>query len=147
MKIYLDVCCLNRPFDDQTQDRVHLESEAIITVLEHCENKDWFLVSSEIIDLEVAQIPDRNRQQSVYAFLALHQDFIEVSQAIECRTIEIQKMSFDAYDAMHIACAESSAADVFLTTDDSLLKKAVRNRENIKIRVANPIMWIAEVLV
>jgi len=25
MKIYLDVCCLNRPFDDQVQDRVRLE--------------------------------------------------------------------------------------------------------------------------
>jgi hypothetical protein len=26
MKIYLDVCCLNRPFDDQMQDRVRLAS-------------------------------------------------------------------------------------------------------------------------
>jgi hypothetical protein len=26
-RIYLDVCCLNRPFDDQTQARIHLEAE------------------------------------------------------------------------------------------------------------------------
>ena len=146
MKIYLDVCCLNRPFDDQTQDRVHLESESIITILEHCERKDWLLVSSEVIDFEVARISDINRRQEVYAFLALCRDFIEICQSIEARAKELQKMSFAAYDALHIACAEESAADVFLTTDDSLFKKALQNRENIKIRVANPIMWIAEVL-
>jgi hypothetical protein len=26
-RISLDVCCLNRPFDDQSIDRIHLESE------------------------------------------------------------------------------------------------------------------------
>lgn len=33
MIVYLDNCCYNRPFDDQTQERVHLESEAILTIL------------------------------------------------------------------------------------------------------------------
>ena len=28
MKIYLDVCCLNRPFDDHGQAKIYLESEA-----------------------------------------------------------------------------------------------------------------------
>ena len=32
MKIYLDNCCFNRPFDDQTQERIHLESEAILMI-------------------------------------------------------------------------------------------------------------------
>ena len=33
MAIYLDTCCLNRPFDDQTQDRIRLEAEAVILIL------------------------------------------------------------------------------------------------------------------
>ncbi|MDF2439948.1 MAG: hypothetical protein JWN98_932 [Abditibacteriota bacterium] len=37
MKIYLDVCCLKRPFDDQGQDRIHLESEAVLLILAHVE--------------------------------------------------------------------------------------------------------------
>ncbi|MBE2197400.1 MAG: hypothetical protein IAE79_02240 [Anaerolinea sp.] len=27
MRVYLDVCCLNRPFDDQSQERIQLEAE------------------------------------------------------------------------------------------------------------------------
>lgn len=30
MIIYLDNCCYNRPFDDQTQERIHLESERFV---------------------------------------------------------------------------------------------------------------------
>jgi hypothetical protein len=30
LRIYLDACCLNRPFDDQTQERIRLESEAVL---------------------------------------------------------------------------------------------------------------------
>lgn len=41
LQIYLDVCCLNRPFDDQRQDRVRLESEAILLILAHCEAGGW----------------------------------------------------------------------------------------------------------
>ena len=37
MKVNLDACCLNRPFDDQTQIRIYLESEAVLTILYRCE--------------------------------------------------------------------------------------------------------------
>jgi len=39
MLVYLDVCCLNRPFDDQSQDRIHLESEAVLLILERCQSQ------------------------------------------------------------------------------------------------------------
>ncbi len=32
-QIYLDVCCLNRPFDDQRQDRIRLEADAVLLIL------------------------------------------------------------------------------------------------------------------
>jgi len=38
MKIYLATCCLNRPFDDQRQPRVRLESEAVTLILEKTHN-------------------------------------------------------------------------------------------------------------
>jgi len=42
MKVYLDACCLNRPFDDQTQDCIHLETEAIVLILNRLEKwSDW----------------------------------------------------------------------------------------------------------
>ncbi len=49
-------------------------------------------------------------------------------------------------DAIHLACAESAEVDVFLTTDDRLLKKAKRIGKILKVRVANPVHWLMEVL-
>ena len=58
MKIYLDVCCFNRPFDDQLQDRVHLESEAVLSILNHSQVSNWVLIGSEAVDSEISKIPD-----------------------------------------------------------------------------------------
>jgi hypothetical protein len=33
MKLYLDSCCYNRPYDDQTQERIHLEGEAVLAII------------------------------------------------------------------------------------------------------------------
>ncbi len=33
MRLYLDACCLNRPFDDQGQARIRFESNAVVTIL------------------------------------------------------------------------------------------------------------------
>ena len=58
MKVYLDVCCFNRPFDDHAQDRVRLESEAVLTILEHTQSRMWAIIGSEVIDIEISKIPD-----------------------------------------------------------------------------------------
>jgi len=44
MNIYLDNCCFNRPFDDQSNQRIHLESETVKAILKQCEQKFWFLI-------------------------------------------------------------------------------------------------------
>lgn len=70
LKIYLDVCCLNRPFDNQTQDRIHLESEAILSVLNPSQNSNWDIVGSEAIDIEIAKMPDNEKKLRL---ISLHQ--------------------------------------------------------------------------
>jgi len=60
MRIYLDVCCLNRPFDD-----IRLESEAVVTILSHISDKKWQMISSEIIDFEISRTPDPDRRMKV----------------------------------------------------------------------------------
>jgi len=57
MRIYLDVCCLNRPFDDNAQDRIRLESEAVLAVLKRHQDRSWSLLGSEVINFEISQIP------------------------------------------------------------------------------------------
>jgi hypothetical protein len=62
VKVYLDVCCLCRPFDDQTINRIHLEAEAIKEILMRC-TQDWTLVTSDAVSFEISRIPDRTRMK------------------------------------------------------------------------------------
>ena len=61
------------------------------------------------------------------------------------RALELETIGFDTYDALHIACAEKAEVDVFLTTDDKLLRKSLREREKIRVEVANPLKWLIEI--
>jgi hypothetical protein len=58
MKIYLDTCCLSRPFDDQTQERIKLESEAVLVVLARFERGDWEWFGSDVLMDEIDQMRD-----------------------------------------------------------------------------------------
>lgn len=121
MKIYLDVCCLNRPFDDQTQDRIRLESEAVLTILSRCQSGEWQLVGSQFIEFEISKIPDGERRQKVSILARLAGLKVLVDEEIRRYAIELQNLGFKPFDALHIASAEKGNTDVFLTTDDSLL--------------------------
>jgi len=144
MKIYLDVCCLNRPFDDRTQDRIRIESEAVLTILNRCMD-DWILVGSEVIDYEISKIPDEERRRKVEILASISREKVIVDDNIVKRALEIEKIGLRPIDALHTACAEKSA-DVMLTTDDDIVKKVKANRNLIKVKVENPVRWLMEVL-
>lgn len=145
MKIYLDVCCLNRPFDDQSQERIRLESEAVITILGR--GKTLTLLTSEILDLEVSKIPDEDRRHKVTLLSSISKMNIVIDDEIIGRAKELSKMGFKSFDAFHIACAESGQADILLTTDDDLLKKATSHRKLLKVKIKNPVKWLMEDLI
>ncbi|MBF0471939.1 MAG: hypothetical protein HQL48_11285 [Gammaproteobacteria bacterium] len=69
MQIYLDNCCLNRPFDDQSHLRIHLESEAIKAILKQCDSGDWQLMVSDVLLFEIAKTPDQEKRQKLSALL------------------------------------------------------------------------------
>ena len=147
MKIYFDVCCLNRPFDDQGQERIRLESEAVITILGRCHSKTMTLLSSEIVDLEISKIPGEDRKQKVMLLSSISKMNIIIGDDIINRAKDLNNIGFKSFDAFHIACAEKGQADVLLTTDDHLLKKAMSHREFLKVRLENPLRWLMEELI
>jgi predicted nucleic acid-binding protein len=53
-------------------------------------------------------------------------------------------MGFKSFDALHIACAEKSRADILLTTDDDLMRKALRKKNFLNVSVENPVNWLME---
>lgn len=147
MRIYLDVCCLNRPYDDQTQDRIRLESEAVIAILKHVESGEWSLVSSGVVSYEISRTSDEERKRRLISIVQRASGFIPVGRETYIRAEELQhQLGIKAYDALHIACAEQGGADVFLSTDDRLVKAAKRNSEATNIRVENPLTWLQEVM-
>jgi predicted nucleic acid-binding protein len=144
-RLYLDVCCFNRPFDDWSQSRIRLEAEAILAILERCETASWTLVSSTAIESEIDRTPDPTRKQRLVDSLAIASERVIVTESIMVRANDFKKNDFKAFDALHIACAEFASVDALLTTDDRLLRKAVSQRADLSVRVANPVTWFMEV--
>lgn len=145
MRIYLDVCCLCRPFDDHGQDKIRIESEAVLTIIDHAQINKWVLLTSEVAELEISKIPVIDKRQKAQLLFSLLRPLIVIDESIENRTSELEKIGFKPFDALHIACAEEGRANVFLTTDDGLLKKAFQNKGKLKVQVKNPVIWLMEV--
>ena len=55
MRIYLDNCCYNRPYDDQLQMRIHLDTEAKLHIQDMVKNNELELVTSYMLDYENAK--------------------------------------------------------------------------------------------
>lgn len=144
MKIYLDNCCLNRPFDDQSRLRTHLEAEAIKTILTLVEQGQWDLVSSQVLAFEISKIPDEYRKKELNLINMLANDVIQVNADLAKRANEFERHCLQAFDALHLACAEDNA-DIFLTVDDKFLNKASKIK-NLRINISSPLVWLNEVL-
>ncbi|MDN7025679.1 PIN domain-containing protein [Methanoculleus sp. FWC-SCC1] len=143
MKVYLDVCCLCRPFDDQTSYRIRMEAEAVIAILNRCAT-DWELVGSEVIDYEIARIVEEEKMKAVESLLQFARERVMTDTKIVERARLFHELGIDTFDALHLASAESAGA-VLLTTDDSLVKVIKRLEDKIPIAIYNPVQWLMEV--
>jgi len=144
MRIYMDACCLNRPYDDLSQDRIYLEAEAVLSIISHCEKGKWTLIASGAIDFELSNLFDTDRQEQVQMLYAAANERIKMSSEAEQRAVFFQKHGLKPFDSLHLALAETSGADIFLTTDDRLLRTA--QKTDLRINIANPVSWLMEVI-
>lgn len=103
-------------------------------------------MTSQIIDLEISKIPDEDRKQKVILLSSILKMNIAIDDKIVSIAKELNKMGFKPFDSYHIACAEKGQADVLLTTDDHLLKKAASKSKLLKVKVQNPLRWLMEEL-
>jgi len=137
VRVYLDVSCLNRPFDDQRQTRIRLESEAVTLILDRIDAGIWRLLSSEM--------KDRERRGRVQALFAESDDTITLTEEVFRRAAKLVRLGFKAADALHVASAECMEADVLLTCDDRLIRLGRRNRKELRVAVLDPVSWLGEV--
>jgi predicted nucleic acid-binding protein len=145
MRIYLDCCCIQRPFDDQTQPRIRVEAEAVLAILGSVQAGDISLLDSEALQYEVGRIPDDGRRGEVTAILALANEDVRITEEVEALAKALESRGLRAIDAVHLAIASVADADYFSTCDDKLLR-ASRSMRDIRCRVISILDLVAEVL-
>lgn len=136
MRVYLDNCCYNRPFDNQGQLKVLLETLAKLDIQRQMRDGVIEYAWSEVLDFEVgkSRFVDRKRQIAPWAEGAVVH--VELNEAIRLRAREFEATGIKAMDALHLASAEAADCDWFFTTDRGILNKA---RPMTAMRVANPV--------
>ena len=138
-RVYLDNCCFNRPFDDQFQLRIRLETEAKLYIQENiCLNK-LELVWSYVMDFENASNPFEERAGYIDTWREKAVLDIEESDDILELVKEISSFGLKSKDALHVAAAIEGKCSYFFTTDDGILKKM---RAYKKIKVMSPVEFI-----
>ena len=100
---------------------------------------------STILSDEIEQIADLIKRSQNEILLSRAHQTIFAGTDIRARGKDIEILGFQELDALHIACAESGEVDIFLTTDDKLLRRAKRYHAQLHIRVENPSIWLQEV--
>lgn len=93
MTVYLDNCCYNRPFDDQTQERIHLESEVILTILQRGQVGIYTIVGSDIVELEMDRMRDPMKKQKVKELYRAAKVIVNYTERMKERSQEIMKKS------------------------------------------------------
>lgn len=144
MLIYLDLCCLKRPFDDQRALRIRLEAEAVLAIEGAIESGLHTFVRSIAHDLENEQNPDEGRRSRVAAWLDRHPVSEALPAVVLGRTEALAAAGFPSFDALHLAWAERLGADAFVTVDDRLLSRAASGRAALGVRVLTPIDLVKE---
>lgn len=144
--VYLDLCCLNRPFDDQHQPRIRVEAEAVLGLIQLARLGVLKWVTSDVLELESSRNPDADRRRRVEALLSAAGSRVVAGTRERTRGRELEGLGFGAFDALHIACAEGAGADVLLTTDDRLGKRATREPGKVALRIENPAKWYPEAI-
>lgn len=144
MRIYLDLCCLKRPFDAQEQPLVRLQTEAVVSILALPEEVAE-LIRSPAQALENSFNPVQARREAVDLWLARAPTPLVSDEVMAARVADLLGAGFKSFDAFHLASAELFGADVFLTVDLPLLKLATRLSAQLRVRVADPVSFLEEI--
>lgn len=144
MRLYLDMCSLQRPLDDRSQLRVHLEAEAVLGILAFCETGAVELVSSYPLRFETERNPHPVRRSFAEETLATAEHFVAATETVVRRAREYQARGIKPLDALHLASAVAAGADYFCTCDDKFLKRA-RAADTEAVQVVSPLELIEEI--
>jgi len=122
MKIYLDHCAYNRPFDDQKNISIQLETSAKLHIQDKIRNGKYDLVWSYMSDLENSKNPNIENKKAIQNWEKIAKFKCKSSNNILELGKIIEKKGVNLKDSLHIASAIESKCDYFITTDSDLIK-------------------------
>jgi predicted nucleic acid-binding protein len=137
IKLYLDNCCFNRPFDDQSQLIVRLETEAKLFIQEGIKNGTFELVWSYILEQENRDNPFERRREAINPWKLRAQADIDESEEVIQIAESCNKLGLKSKDSLHVACALVAKANFLITTDHRLLKFTHK-----QVQIVNPIQFV-----
>jgi predicted nucleic acid-binding protein len=140
VRLFFDTCCLNRPWDDQSQIRIHLEAEAVLYLVEAARQGRIEMATSDYLLAEILCQPDPIRCIDVMGLTSPAALHISQSPAIETKAQALVSFHITENDALHVITAEAAQCDFLLTTDDRLKKRCQKAaaQSAITIQVLNP---------
>ena len=140
MRIYLDNCCYNRPFDDQNQIKIHLETQAKLYIQAKIRDGIYDLVWSYILDYENGKNPYEEKRLAIAPWKSIATYCIaEESESILLFAESLASKGLKTYDALHISCAVAAHCEYYLTTDKKLLNTPIP-----EIKIISPIVFVSE---
>ena len=141
MRVYLDNCCFNRPFDDQRQTRIRLEAEAKLCIQAHIREGTLELAWSYMVDFENAVNPFEERRLTISEWRQYATIDVEETATILQQANALVASGLKAKDALHLACAVAGKCAYFITTDDDILKRGTSVQE---LTIVDPTAFVRE---
>jgi len=138
-RLYLDNCCFNRPYDDQTNLNIRLEAEAKLFIQNEIIKGNYELTWSFMMDYEITANPFYDRQLAFIKWKKIAVLDIDPTERILLKGREIMQNNIKQKDALHIACAIKAECDYFFTTDKKVLNKNIP-----EIKLINPLDFIRQ---
>lgn len=137
--IYIDVCALSRPFDEQRYLRIRLETEAVNLILSKVRTGNYRLLVSPVHRIEIEAIPDTFERMELKAALESMGEPVRVDLAkTRLRSEELVNRGFGIADAAHVAFAEEADAP-FISCDDRVIRKCLVS--DIRVWCGTPVAF------
>lgn len=141
MSVYLDICAIQRPLDDHSQMRIATETEAILGILDLCEQGKLILLRSAAHKIENDQNPHPDRKDHTETVLSLASHYLPTTEPVTERANAYVKAGLKELDALHLAIAVEGGASFFCTVDDQLLRRG-RKIDTNETNVLSPLEMI-----
>jgi predicted nucleic acid-binding protein len=150
-RVYLDTNIYCRPLDDQSDGRIHAETEAFLKIVDGAEKGEIVIISSDYVKFETEQIQEKLKRKDIRGFERILSKASVTSsrRLIFLAQVFASKCDLGSLDALHLAAACVGKADFLLTCDDKIIDTAVcietfAMKEGYTLKVRNPINYLKE---